>query len=398
MKAKHVKPFPFPVYFWVVAVVTAAGLANSLYLAISHYRVHTDILYSSFCAVSQSINCDTVSQSPYSIFLNVPVPVWGIIGYAIFIVLLFFANTKRADKIRMWPLLFVITLGFSLYSIILAYISRYYIGAYCIMCILGYGINFGLLYFTWLIRRRFPEKSFLNEIKNDVLFLLHYKRTLICFFLPFLTVVLLLPIYFPNYWKFELPDLSTDIATGVTEKGCPWIGAEDPELVISEYTDYMCFQCKKTHAYLRQIVERNSDTIRLVHRHFPMDRKFNPLVTSRFHPGAGKLAIAAAYATLEGRFWQMNDLLYDVPRGIKTLDIQELADKSGVNAKWLALAPKNKAVRYKVKHDIAMGIKLGITGTPAYVIDGNVYQGHIPVKVIKGSLETYKGVTKDLDS
>ena len=80
-----IKPLPFPVYFWSIVSITCVGLIDAIYLAISHYRVYTDIGYKSFCAVSKSINCDTVSQSAFSILLGVPVPVWGIVGYLIFL-------------------------------------------------------------------------------------------------------------------------------------------------------------------------------------------------------------------------------------------------------------------------------------------------------------------------
>ena len=75
--ARIIKPFPFPVYLCTVVMLAMAGLADAIYLAVSHYRVYTDIGYRSFCAISKAINCDTVSQSAFSIFLGVPVPVWG---------------------------------------------------------------------------------------------------------------------------------------------------------------------------------------------------------------------------------------------------------------------------------------------------------------------------------
>jgi len=76
-KAKKIIPLPFPFYFWTIAALAVAGVLDSIYLSISHYRIYTDIAYESFCAISRSINCDTVSQSSYSIFLGIPVPVWG---------------------------------------------------------------------------------------------------------------------------------------------------------------------------------------------------------------------------------------------------------------------------------------------------------------------------------
>ena len=161
---KEIKPLPFAVYFWTVFIIAVAGLLDSIYLSISHYRVYTDIGYRSFCSISKSVNCDTVSQSTYSIFLGIPVPIWGIIGYLFFIVILFFAYRREAEKKRVWALLFLISFVYSIYSIILAYISAFYIHSYCFMCIVSYGINFLLVFFTWLVRNRFEDISIFNSL------------------------------------------------------------------------------------------------------------------------------------------------------------------------------------------------------------------------------------------
>jgi len=76
-KVSQINSLQFPLYFWTVAALAMAGVLDSIYLLISHYRVYTDIAYESFYAIPRSINCDTVSQSPYSIFIGIPVPVCG---------------------------------------------------------------------------------------------------------------------------------------------------------------------------------------------------------------------------------------------------------------------------------------------------------------------------------
>lgn len=381
------KTLPFPVYFWTVFIFAAAGLLNMVYSSISHYRVHTDLLYVSLCAVSEAVNCDTVSQSMYSIFLGVPVPVWGVLGYGFFLILLSFAYRQEARPHRVWLLLFFIALFFSVYSLFLAYILKFQIKVYCIVCIAGYSINFMLLFLVWIIRRRFPEKGFWSSLKKDSLFLWLPWKKQTTVLVVFLLAVSILPVVFPSYWSFSLPEISADVPTGITEDGDPWIGAQNPELVIVEYSDYMCFQCRRLHMYLRQIIAANPDKIRLVHRHFPMDPQFNPLLTGSFHPASGKLAIAAAYAALEDRFWQMNDLLYDIPKDIKTLDIRDLAQKSGVSFEGLASAPENRFFYRRIKRDVFKGIELGVTGTPTYEVDGNLYEGRIPLEIIKRILE-----------
>jgi protein-disulfide isomerase/uncharacterized membrane protein len=383
MADKTKNPLPFSVYFWSVFSFAFVGLLNMAYSSMSHYRVHTDMLYVSLCAVSEAVNCDTVSQSMYSIFLEMPVPVWGVLGYGFFLILLSFAFLESADKKKIWMLLFLTALFFSVYSLYLAYVLKFQIKVYCIVCIAGYGINFVLFYLVWIVRRRFPERGFLNSLKKDILFLWRPWKKQTTVLVIFMFTMSIMPLVFPRYWEFSLPDVIADLPSGMTEEGDPWIGAQNPELVIIEYSDYMCFQCRKMHMSLRQIVANNSDKIRLVHRHFPMDKEFNPLLTGSFHPASGKLAIAAAYAAYEDRFWQMNDLLYQIPKDIKKLDIRDLAQKSGVSFDGLAAAPYNRFFYRKIKRDVLKAIEMKVSGTPAYEINGAIYQGYIPLEILK---------------
>lgn len=157
---KLIIPLPFFVYFTTIALLIVAGFADSIYLAWSHYRNYTDISYQSFCAISKAINCDTVSQSPYSIFLGLPWAVWGLIGYGFLFLFLPLLWDSRVYKKRIWTIFLLITLFFSLISIVLAVVSTVYIHSYCMMCILSFGVNFLLLYFTWLVRKRYEVSAF----------------------------------------------------------------------------------------------------------------------------------------------------------------------------------------------------------------------------------------------
>ena len=382
-KPKQTTPFPFPAYFWTVAILAFGGLSASSYLSINHYRNYTDIGYESFCAISRTINCDTVSQSTYSIFLGMPVAVWGVIGYIFFLLFLPFASGKMAEKKRIWPMLFLVSLVFSCISIIYALISTYYIQSYCIVCMLIYASNFFLLYYVWLIRRRFERTSILDGLKRDIAFLWNVRKRCVSLFSPFLISVILVVILFPNYWNFAPPPLSTDIPKGITEDGHPWIGAEKAELVITEFTDYQCFQCKKMHFFLRQIVAKYPDKIRLIHRHYPMDHKFNPIVKEPFHVGSGAMALLAVYATGRDKFWEMNDILFNVDRRKGTINIKELAEKVGLDYRGLSSSIYDRNTLYRLQIDILEGIKLRITGTPSYVMNDKVYMGEIPPDIIR---------------
>ena len=379
---KEVKKLPLYIYYYTVLMLALAGLTDAIYLSYSHYRNYTDIGYSSFCAISKAINCDTVSQSPYSIFLDVPVPVWGCLGYILLLFLILASRCNRPNQTDLWNLIFIVSIGYSLVSIALALVSTFLVGSYCIMCIVSYGINFMLMFVAWIILRRFDRRTFRLRLSGDMRFIGQHPRI----FIPggAIMLILLASIWvgIPHYWKLSsMPDAS-DLNTGLTDEGAPWIGAENPEMTIVEFTDYMCFQCRKMHFHLRQLVAEHPDRIRLVHRHFPIDHEYNPMVAEPFHAGSGKMAMIAIYAQAKDQFWKVNDFLFDIAGEKKDFNSRIIAQFMGVEKRDVVAALNNKKLRLWLKHEIAVGLDLGITGTPTYVINGELHLGNIPAELL----------------
>ena len=385
-RKSQINPFPYYVYFGIAGVLIFIGLFTSVYLSISHYRVYTDMGYKSFCALSKAINCDTVSQSPYSILLNIPLPLWGVAGYLLLTGLLIFNLKKEIPRQRIWALFFWIALLYSAYSIVLALISTYVIHSYCIMCIVAYGVNFALVWFGWLIRKRFSSRSLIEDTQNDIGFLWRKPLKNLAWVLLFPVVIILTMGFLPAYWKLEPPPSASHIASGITGDGHPWIGAENPVLEITEFTDYQCFQCKKMHFFLRQLIANYPEKIRLVHRHFPMDHQFNPIVTKPFHSSSGQMALLAIYAASRNKFWVMNDLLFEMAGQGEDIRLKAIAQHTGFSLTDLNEALNGSASRRQLIMDIAAGIRQGLTGTPAYIIDDELYQAQIPPHVITQAL------------
>jgi protein-disulfide isomerase len=253
------------------------------------------------------------------------------------------------------------------------------------MCILSYAINFMLVFYSWLIIRRFGEKEgIIHGLRQDFRAILHKKKIFLSWVAPFTAITVFVFAFFPVYWNLTPSPLSPDLPNGITEDGHPWIGGhQNPEIVITEYTDYLCFQCRKMHFFLRKIVERNPDKIRLIHRHYPMDHRFNPIVKEPFHIGSGEMSLLSVYASSQGKFWEMNDLLFGIDAGGGKIDINKLAEKTGLDAGRLSASRFDNNMRRKLWHDIVDGLKAGITGTPAYMIDGQLYLGIIPADILE---------------
>lgn len=381
---KQVSPIAYPFYYIPVVMIALTGFFDSGYLAVSHYRNYTDMEYQSFCAISRAINCDTVSQSPYSIFLGVPVPVWGVMGYGIFLFLLAVAWSKGGKRKRIWTLLMLISLVFSIYSVVLAFVSSYFIHSYCIMCLLSYAVNLALLFYTWIIRKRFDCESFFIAIKLDALYLLGFSNGTIAVATFFMTSTLVMILAFPPYWHMNPPALSHNTPTGITEDGHPWIGAEHPELVVTEFSDYRCFQCKKMHYFIRRLIENHADKIRLIHRHFPMDHTINPLVKEPFHTGSAELSMLAIYANENEKFWEMNDYLFSISKDTETIKIRKIAENTGLEFENMLYVFRDKRLWNVLWKDIKEGVETyNLTGTPGFIINGQVHLGQISVDVLK---------------
>jgi len=372
-------------------MISLVGLIDAVYLSVSHYRVYTDIDYRSFCAISKAINCDTVSQSDYSIFLGVPVPIWGIFGYLIVLLFLFNAWRRRGNTFKaFWPSIFIIALAYSLNSIALALVSSLMIHSHCVMCILSHAVNFGILFLAWLIHKRFNGTGIVAGLKADAHRYRQSWRACTATALVMAGVFAILIVMFPPYWQLQFQTLDTHLPQGVTTDGYPWIGAENPTVVISEFSDYQCFQCRKMHLFLRQLVAKHPQRIRLIHRQFPMDEEYNPLVKEPFHAGSGKMAIMALYAQAKGQFWKVNDLLFTLGSRKEDFNTATIASAMDVPSGEVAAALHNRYFRLQLKHDIAVGIALGITGTPGFLIDDLVYTGTIPEPIMERILADHE--------
>ena len=383
IKAKGSAPLPYHYYTVPILLLLLLGLANTAYLAWSHYKNYTDLTFNSFCALSQSINCDTVSQSPWSILLGLPLAYWGFFAYTLFL-LLFVATLRRTKgSEQLWPLLFLLGLCYGVAAVSFSYISATKIKAHCILCLASHAISFALLFASWIIVRRFCTGTFLAALKEGFRYILNsrpLKIGLLCLFLG----ILCTRIYLPPYWQYTLPPLTASIPSGLTDEGHPWIGAENPEITIHEYADYQCFQCGKMHQFLRRLIAEHPGKIKLIHHHYPMDHEFNTIIVPEpFHIGSGKMAMLGIYAAWNNKFWEMNDALYAMGREKKAFNTRTLAEKTGFSAGELTASLQHPQIRAALLYDIRQGMKLHITGTPSYVIDGQVYTGSIPAELLK---------------
>ena len=148
---------------------------------------------------------------------------------------------------------------------------------------------------------------------------------------------------------------------GRTAKGWEWIGAEKPRITFTEVSDYECFFCLRNHFRLRALLKQKEfrDTVRLVHVHYPFDASCNPAFKTRQHPRACALARAAICAGDQGRFWQMNDLIYRRFKAKRLGSLPTLAKAAGLDVAAFRRCLTAPETRKQLQRNIAYGERLG---------------------------------------
>jgi serine/threonine protein kinase/protein-disulfide isomerase len=173
--------------------------------------------------------------------------------------------------------------------------------------------------------------------------------------------------------------------SGIDSDGHQWIGSEDAKMVIHEFTDYECPYCPKAHMKVRRLLSSHPGKIRVIHRHYPLDQACNPTIERPFHQRACELSKIAICAGRQGRFWEMDDFLFQHADEIRTkgLGAMEVAKRLELNPDDFRYCMDDSTVLEEIGRDVEGGITHELKGVPAFLIDGKVYYGKIPDEAVQ---------------
>jgi protein-disulfide isomerase/uncharacterized membrane protein len=396
----------------------------------------------SFCNINETMNCDEVAlHDEFSVVLGTPVAVWGLAGFS-FVALLALVSLIRTHERFGQGLLFLFGCLFLLVSLWLIYVMHSEIGSWCIVCLaidavnlflLGFSIGailvsgkgirqavfddfrrilrtplllfgivvagVGMLAGAWIYGQRLQEsiaaarKSNQNAVGDleaggggsKVLYLSRKDEQLET-----------------KTWSQKTGDTPQEkacadetrsrekadaavVQVGVSPDGFNWKGAKEPILEIQEFTDFQCPHCRRAHMMVSKLVARYADRVRVYHRHLPLDEHCNPMVKRPFHPRACELSKIAVCAGQQGRFWEMDDYLFhNSPNiGKENIPAVEIAKALELDMVRFECCMKADQSMAPIDADIKAALKLKLRGTPAFVINGEVYYGRIPDEALK---------------
>ncbi|QRN93641.1 DsbA family protein [Archangium violaceum] len=156
------------------------------------------------------------------------------------------------------------------------------------------------------------------------------------------------------------------------------MGAAEARVTLVEYGDYECSYCGEAYTIIQAVRQRLGGQVRFVFRNFPL---------SELHPHARLAAYAAEAAAMQGRFWEMHDLLYENQESLEPDDLIGYAELLGLDVEQFDRDAGSRAVAERVRSDCLGGSRAGVSGTPTFFINGQRYDGNWAVRPLFGALE-----------
>ncbi len=374
----------------VIAVLALVGLVASVASLYVHYQSLKDPAYTSFCDVSETVSCQALYESEYGSLFGVPVAAGGAIWSALVLLLAWRgmsdARAKVTGEIAGYVFL-LSTLGLAV-VLYLGYASVFVIGKVCPLCIAMYVSVIGIFLASGAaasVTLSMLPGRLLRDLQAVV-------RSPLAATLAVLWVVgsVTLVAFFPRE-SAPAPAATAAAIAAPTEtlEGAAlqqfeqWIEAQPrmtvpisangAEVLVVKFNDYQCPSCRQAYLEYRGIVakyeQQYANRVRFITLDFPLEGECN---VGAVHPSACEAAAAVRMAKARNRGPQMEEWLFAnqstmTPQSVKD-GLREIAQVTDFDAQYATMLEQ-------VKADAALGRELGVSGTPAFFVNGIRVQG-----------------------
>ena len=143
----------------------------------------------------------------------------------------------------------------------------------------------------------------------------------------------------------------------------PVVGNAKGDVTVIEFFDYNCPYCKKAFQEVAQLVEKDKQ-VKLILKEFP--------ILSKGSEEAAKVALAAK---LQGKYWEVHRALNEAQGQSNEASALRVAEKLGLDMAKLKRDMASAEVKKEIDETRALAMKLGIQGTPHFLVGDRVIPG-----------------------
>jgi predicted DsbA family dithiol-disulfide isomerase/ribosomal protein S17E len=162
--------------------------------------------------------------------------------------------------------------------------------------------------------------------------------------------------------------------TGGIEKG-----EKSAPITFIEFSDYQCPFCGRSQDVVKQVVAKYGDKLYHVFMDFPL---------TSIHPLAMPAAAASRCAGDQGKYWEYHDLLFQRQAQLSAENFGKWAQELGMDGAKFAACIKEDKHQKDIQSSMEIGQKAGVTGTPAFFLNGIMISGAQPFEQFESIIQT----------
>ena len=375
---------------WLGLALVAAGLALAVVLTHNYHR-HLLAGQVSGCSISEYVDCDRVSESPFAAVAGVPISALAVAAYGAIGVLLalpLLPPFRRLASINLDVALALSAVG-TVVALALAVVAALVIRALCIYCALLQAVTIALcLVLLWRRRRQRARKGGPRQLRGvgqgvgsaalalavgavlaGIATLGFESRALAAAdrAVSGAALAAVSPYLSRNPFSFDITD-------------SPGVGPADAPVQIVVFGDYNCSHCRHFDPEALQLAEDFPGDVRVVFKFFPLDATCNRHMGSQ-QRSSSCLAAAAAYAAHQhDHFLDYHLLLFEHFQNHAPQRLLANAEEVGITDQeaFLATIQSEETLRV-IQRDIEEAVRGGVQGTPTVFVNGRRLEtGRLP--------------------
>ncbi len=142
-------------------------------------------------------------------------------------------------------------------------------------------------------------------------------------------------------------------------------GPANAKVTITEFSDFQCPYCKEAQSILARVLEKYASEVKLQFKHLPLQS----------HPFALTAARGAYCAGKQGAFWKFHDGLFESAQQLSPTLVRSIALNLKLNLEDFETCLSSQNSLDAVSSDLLEAQRIGINGTPSFVINGKLLLG-----------------------
>jgi uncharacterized membrane protein/protein-disulfide isomerase len=379
----------------LLLVFALVGLGSAGYSLFIHYQLTHQPGYVSACDISTVWSCTNAYLSRFGAVAGVPTALLGLLWFA-FVFLLVAVGARSGSPMAdsTGAYLFAMSTVALAAILYLGYAAFFILRAICLFCLITYVAVIGLFIVSGL-STGIPMKTLPRRLFQDLRAATARPAWLVSFLL-FLAAAGLSIALAPGVFAggtaeaAVAPAGQTPAPAGSTQPDLvQWLDAQPrltipvstggAKVLVVKFTDFQCPGCAASHVAEKPIYARLESEfpgqIRLVIKHFPLERECNPVMAYDMHVASCEAAAAIVMARAKGREGVLADWFVQNHQMLSPALVKQAARTTGLIDDFESQYAR---ALEEVKTDVGLGRLLGVRQTPTSFMNGIKLEGFPP--------------------